>query len=293
MQAKQSDAGRILLLTILIIFFIGVAYWQVRRFTAPAQTSSANTTGMTAQTPGAMSSPIEAARAPGTPMSPTNTGSGAPGNPMNSLSSQPSNLKAGVGQTRYFIPALDDDELEEPTLIARNPSAFRAIKPPVLIAMNRTPLPSASNRDGGAGSIPPWGRGKFPPFDPSSMETPAPTRGGTAPSVAPAEIKIARVEYKLDGVMGGPEGYAMFSMRADGQGANAAEQILYRKVGERVEDFVVAAINETGVQLRHARSQKMVRAPWQVGERKMVPATGSYGAPALERPGNYRRTSEM
>jgi hypothetical protein len=249
MQNNPNDMPKVVGLVVLILLVLGFGVWRVVQVTRATGTLSA--ASPTVETPNAAA--MVASTAP--PAAPQTLPDIAP------------------GQMRE-LTALDEDPPDgrpEPPPRPRD-DVFRIIRasvePESSPVPDKTPpkgqMPAPANPDG-----------KLPDL------TSRPAPGGTRTLRPEEPVFVApptfiMQEVTLDGVVTGPDGFAMLTIHEGGGDPTLTDQTIYRRVGEKVAGRSLLEISEAGI---HIRGMSRL---WPVGQRLRIPV-GTVPASALQR----------
>lgn len=250
MQNKPNDSMKIFALVgaiVLVVVFVAV---QIYRTTQTA--TAATTTG--SPEPTGQSPALQSASA--------------------FSSSEPQDTREG--QMRQFDTTLDADPPpgQFPTTGSGNPGAFRSMKiTPVSTAPPTLPLKR------GPEVLPTTDRGRF--------DSASPAVPGTQPGIRPTVPVVPPEDWKLEGVVIGPDGFAQLTMRPSGQ--SGGELTVYKRTGDHIRAFRIGKLNDNGLVLEG----KQGRFPWIVGSTLQIgqtitpvnPTPGAAGSPGSATPG--------
>ena len=246
MQNRPNDTRTVILLIVGIVFFLGFGIWRIVTVTnaaAPKVTTTMATTNPPA-------------------------GGTAPNVQLASAANPAQEPQVGPGQVRVLSPVLDAPPAPGQMLPPPRPRSDAFVPFPPASQEKPKPAVSASNAGTPAGSrgaaggnggqpLPDWVRGQ-PLF--------------TAP---PTPVMLT--DIKLDGVITGPEGFAMLTVHEPGSGNTAmAEQYVYKRVGEKIGNDEIASLSDTGITL------KKRPITWMVGQtlRFRIPVPNAVSASA-------------
>jgi hypothetical protein len=226
MQTKPGDTPKVIGLVIAIIAVLGFLVWRLVQTTQ----SAATTAGVTpATTAAAANAPLQTASARVPESTATATGP------------EP----AGAGQMRYFDDALDADppQGQIPSIPPARADAFRTFKAPPATVV-KTPVRIAKNPPLGNpptfGGPPAWAGGSVPRTSGIEIRPTAPPASAAPP-----------VDVKLDGVVLGPDGFAMLTITDFGaRGSAGAQQSVYKRVGEKIAGHVITGMSDAGIEIR-------------------------------------------
>jgi hypothetical protein len=242
MQTRPNDTQKIIGLSVALFIVLGFVIFQLVRV-------------------------MQGSGATAPPMPPVTTASPA-SHEMQAASAAATGQQAGPGMMRYFDPQLDADPAPGQTqaMLAGNANAFVPIKAPTVAKMTATATPPLSLSSSKSGK-PPFVEPTRPVFASSWASSGQTTQSSAKPA-------LPSVEYRLDGIVTGPDGFAMLTVRDSSvHDAQSAGQTIFKRVGDRIAGYRIAAISDGGITLR-GRSQN-----WLVGEALLIGPGGIQAAP--------------
>lgn len=239
MQKKPNDTRTVFLLGAGIVFFLAFGLWRILQVMRSANPTS--------QPPGSTTtvgtSPRANADVPGM---------ASPGSPtLQVASAGPSGAgRISPGQTRELIDALDSPPTAgtRPFAPTARDAMFRFIRPKVEPPTPKNPTPNPGRDKTNEGSV-------ASNTNPFTSWNPPPGSGLKPMPVTPP------IDVKLDGVVTGTDGFAMLTIRDTSAGtASTAEQNVYKRVGEKIQNYTIIALTDSGITLRGLSN------PWLVGQ---------------------------
>jgi hypothetical protein len=169
--------------------------------------------------------------------------------------------QAGPGQMRYFDPQLDTDPApgQTPAMMTGNANAFLPVKAPATAKATQAAPPVRPSASPPGSRLPSVGQ-THPVFS-NPWASPGQV---TQPSTKPTPPSV---EYRLDGIVTGPDGFAMLTVRDSSvHDAQSAGQTIFKRVGDRIAAYRIDAISDSGITLR-GRPQS-----WLVGQALLIGA---------------------